>query len=506
MRKALKSSLLGMIKTLYEAHDSIKSLIDKKQYETVQLILNDCQAAAIEMGNEIENSEGVGFISVKYLEDYCEIVYQVSTCINDSCIGNEVKTILDMKLAETEQSIIKDIKVRLEVVFMPYKASMWDSLESVWKAAEEDPNCDAYVVVIPYYDRNPDRSMGEYHYEGEFFPDYVRVTHYDEYDFAKRRPDVIYFHNPYDQYNLVTSVDPRFYSSELKKCTDCLVYIPYYVLPKRVTADFVNTNGVFNADKVIVQGNLYRDDYIDILKENYPENILQNKIISFGSPKIDKIIRYMKSETDISEEWKREIDGRKVIFLNTNVSLILNNSEKFIDNLYRMFAAFKRHNDEFVVLWREHPLSIGTIKSMRPNLLEDYIKAKEYFINEHIGFFDNNPDAYEAIKVSDCYFGSGGSLTVIYAVTGKPMLVTDYHYPDNISNEKITLDSFMKALYARTYYIERNINTLDLFLDNLDELDVQKEKRFQNLSTIIENIDGLAGYRIHRYISGKLRL
>ena len=32
---------------------------------------------------------------------------------------------------------------------------MWDSLESVWQAADADPDCDAYVVPIPYYDTPP---------------------------------------------------------------------------------------------------------------------------------------------------------------------------------------------------------------------------------------------------------------------------------------------------------------------------------------------------------------
>lgn len=149
-------------------------------------------------------------------------------------------------------------------------------------------------------------------------------------------------------------------------------------------------------------------------------------------------------------------------------------------------------------------MSIGTIKSMRPYLLEDYIKAKEYFLNEKIGFLDNNPEAYDAIKVSDCYFGSGGSLTVVYAVTGKPMLVTDYDYPNKISEDNISLEHFMKTLCSRTYYIERNKNTLDLFLDNIEVLESQKEKRFQNLSELLENIDGLAGYRIYKYISQNL--
>lgn len=64
---------------------------------------------------------------------------------------------LESSLIKAENAL-SHMEERREVVFLPYKASMWDSLESVWKAADEDPNCDAYVVPIPYYDRNSDGS------------------------------------------------------------------------------------------------------------------------------------------------------------------------------------------------------------------------------------------------------------------------------------------------------------------------------------------------------------
>lgn len=43
---------------------------------------------------------------------------------------------------------------------------MWDSLESVWKKAAADERCEAYVVPIPYFDKNPDGSLGQMHYDG----------------------------------------------------------------------------------------------------------------------------------------------------------------------------------------------------------------------------------------------------------------------------------------------------------------------------------------------------
>ena len=42
--------------------------------------------------------------------------------------------------------IDEQISGKKEIVFLPYKASMWDSMESVWKAAAEDDECEVYVV------------------------------------------------------------------------------------------------------------------------------------------------------------------------------------------------------------------------------------------------------------------------------------------------------------------------------------------------------------------------
>ena len=78
---------------------------------------------------------------------------------------------------------------------------MWDSLESVWKAADADPECEAYVIPIPYYDKNPDGTFRDFHYEGDLYPDYVPVTDYKNYDFESHRPDAIFIHNPYDEAN-----------------------------------------------------------------------------------------------------------------------------------------------------------------------------------------------------------------------------------------------------------------------------------------------------------------
>lgn len=234
MRKVKRRQIEEIIKQMEEAHNVIKRCAEQKNVVPAQGILSDCQNAAIAIGALIEGTEGEGHPTVTVLEEYCELVYQIHENLTvDGINANKIYKALRQKLIKAENSIRNDIKIRTEVVFLPYKACMWDSLESVWKAVNADMDCDAYVIPIPYFDRNPDGSLKEEHYEGDQYPDYVPITRYDEFDFEAHHPDTIYIHNGYDDCNIVTSIHPFFYSKNLKKFTDCLVYIPYFVLAEQ---------------------------------------------------------------------------------------------------------------------------------------------------------------------------------------------------------------------------------------------------------------------------------
>ena len=148
-------------------------------------------------------------------------------------------------------------------------------------AAKEDSDCEAYCVPIPYFDLKPDHSFRQMHYEGGEYPENVEVIDWEAYRFEERRPDEIYIHNGYDNWNLVTSVHPRFYSENLKQYTDKLVYIPYFIMgdidprmKKTIEAKkhFCFIPGIINADKVIVESKsvrrLYINEYLKAAKEN----------------------------------------------------------------------------------------------------------------------------------------------------------------------------------------------------------------------------------------------
>ena len=239
MRKIQKKQILDFTALLEEAHEELKKVTGMKQYAEASDILSQCQQGALQIGELIEQEEGEGVPTILCLENYCELVFQIheSICQGGDVNPNRIYKNLRKSLINIENSVKNDIKIRLEMVFLPYKASMWDSLESVWEAADADPDCDAYVVPIPYYDRNPDGSLGKYHYEGGELPSYVPVTHYEEYSFENRRPDAVYIHNPYDNMNIVTTVHPDFYAQKIKDNTEKLVYIPYFVCVNDTVAE-----------------------------------------------------------------------------------------------------------------------------------------------------------------------------------------------------------------------------------------------------------------------------
>ncbi len=444
-----KKTILSIMDSLEKINDSvIKSLEAGAQVSMEALV--DCQDSAIAVGNEIEQYYGaVGEETVHLLEAYCENLYQMSSKPDDFIFCRKHAKKIQKQLGQIRNHVKYDLpEDKREVVFLPYKASMWDSLESVWKAADADPDCDAYVIPIPYFDKNPDGSFREEHYEGDQYPKYVPITRYEEYDLETRHPDVIYIHNPYDECNHVTSVHPYFYSKNIRNFTDKLVYIPYFVLGEIEPDDqasidgmkhFCFTPGTIYADQVIVQSEnmrqIYINEYLKAAKEmglsgeHVDRKFLERKFLGTGSPKIDKLLNTKKEDLEIPAEWLEIIekpDGswKKIVFYNISVSALLHDEDKLLRKMESVFAIFKENREEVALLWRPHPLIQATIESMRPQLWEAYKKVRDRYIGEGWGIYDDSADVDRAVILSDAYYGVGSSSVVqLYIRTGKRVLL-----------------------------------------------------------------------------------
>ena len=341
--------------------------------------------------------------------------------------------LLQYMIAQTQ----KETAFKKEIFFLPYKASMWDSLESVWKAADKDKeHCIAYVMPIPYADLTPEHTVAEWHCERGLFPKYVPTVNWEEIDLKEIQPDVIYIHNPYDEYNRVTSVESRYYSSVLKDQTDKLVYIPYFVLDEVLPGDegaeedisnFILTPAVLNADEVIVQSEDMRKVYINVLIRHTNQKdraYWEERILGLGSPKIEKVLTSKKEDFELPESWAKIVRGKKVILYNTSLTAMLQNSDKVCEKLRYVFDVFK-NRDDVALWWRPHPLMKATVHSMRPEIEKEYCQIEQQYIKEGWGVYDDTANLHRAITWSDAYYGDVSSVITLYRQTKKSVLIQD---------------------------------------------------------------------------------
>jgi hypothetical protein len=196
---------------------------------------------------------------------------------------------------------------------------MWDSLESIYFAAKNDPDCDVYVVPLPFYELNPDRTLGKMHYEGDDYN--VDTVNRQEYDVEARRPDIVFTHYAYDDQAQNDSIHPDFYSKRLREFCNMLIYVPYFVMGDSIPDHFVCLPGILYAHKVIVQDEAARQEYIKHYEwgdKEYGWNgqfgKAEEKFIALGSPKFDKLfltltMRHTNFTAGNFHRIKRRFDG-----------------------------------------------------------------------------------------------------------------------------------------------------------------------------------------------------
>ncbi len=66
---------------------------------------------------------------------------------------------------------------------------------------------------------------------------------------------------------------------------------------------------------------------------------------------------------------------------------------------------------------------ISTISSMRPELLDDYMKIVNKYKADDFGIYDDSPDMDRALVLSDAYYGDRSSLVVLYEKIKKPIMI-----------------------------------------------------------------------------------
>ena len=328
-----------------------------------------------------------------------------------------------------------------EILFLPYKAAMWDSMESVWQAASKDSTCNTVVMPIPYAELDDERNIRAWNWDGDMFPDNVPVVDWHNYDIEKHRPDVIYIHNPYDDGNRITMVEPRFFSRNLRKYTDMLVYIPYFAWTGFWPPNHLALPCYNQVDKIIVQCPEYftfgQNGVYENNKKTLSEMMPLAKLVALGSPKLDRMHNIMQDKSVLAE-WKVKIGQRKTVFLNATVAPLMTYGRRWMAKLWQTYHTISRQED-VVTIFRPHPLIMTMMKSKYPEFIDEYKKWRAAMEVLPQVIIDNNADLEKTVAVADAYMGETSSVVQLFAMQGKPIFYQDMLLGEAATEEECNL-------------------------------------------------------------------
>lgn len=483
MRKKTSEKLLKCVDDILSSLEMFRNFKGNSYISAkINNLCSDNMAALEKNSDSIKNKE-----YLELLDKFKESVSQIS-------VGDAAEISKRLKELISESVVYK-------VIFMPYKASMWDSLESIWMAADKAERCEALVVPITYYELDSNQNPVKKVNERDRFPEYVNTINDEEYDLENDLPDIIYIHNPYDNTNLVTRVDSRYYSWNLKKYCEKLVYVPYYKWVDGVSSASFKS-AMYHADYTVQSS----DDAVKRCIEASPEyagalgmetivvrKAMEKKLINLGSPEVDKVLSLSKDNVPMPDDWEgKVIKSRVNVVYNTTIDEIF--ESRTFDKVKETLNFFKKNSEKAFVIWRSHPLMKQTLTSMLPNLVDEYDELMNEFITGDYGVLDANPSMHYAMFWSDmCYGYKISSMTELYKYTGKIVLEDAPKLTKFVS--KRSAGNILNELKESNVVSEPDYsleNIVDIIAGN-DELKYGKHLDLEN-----------SGFKINNYMLEKL--
>ena len=522
MRRYVQKQLLELAGAV---SDGVRSAESSGLNECDAAVLMDCHAGINTMDKALSAALSHDrFMEYKELLDYVKELLELLYKETHKTMGEvvlepayNVNAVLDAlydNLSVLYKELENESEVKLEIVFMPYKASMWDCFDSIWRAASKDKQCNVSVVPIPYYDKGSNGELCNYYYEGESLPGYVKIIHYQAYSMQIHKPDAVYIHNPYDGCNYVTSVAPEYYSKELRKHTDRLIYVPYFIagcyLDIQSALPYVAPMVIINSHYIVYQSPVQ----LEMLKEM---GLYQNNALVLGNPKLDYYAD-LKDPGMPNQAWEKCQRLKKTVLFTTTLDLLLSQSttdDPFAWLRYTlMFMNSILQFADIAMIWRPHPLTRQTIHSMRPYLTEAYECLESDVLSHSNCVLDEQADSRYAIYYSDALISDGGSMSMQYMATEKPVL--------NIYSSRCS--AYTAFDMGGAYFADQMVYPSDEFsklsteekqksrsegIHRFCEMvlcgqDPKKETRLAVMRRSVVNSDGTAGEKIHQCIAAGL--
>ena len=415
---------------LLEAATIIKEIIETSANNTPNFsdaeitgFLADVQDNVVQYGTLVEKVKGEGTSLVLQLEHLCEYLYNLADSHANLSLIDELIEISDGIISEIDLKIIN----RKTAAFFSYKKECFDSLKLLYDYYSQNEDYDVMVIDLPTYDKE---------YDGSFTMD-----GFDGPDMSLVCPDVIVTNYPYDEYNMAVTIPPCYYAKNIRKYTEKLIYIPYFVV-----ADFEQNNypcwhnmsyyctvpGVVLADEVIINSEKMRDRYIEKLTgwsgEEYA-GLWQKKIRV-----VDNFNVYSRNDNPYELNRNPKVDpceskqnDKKTLIWFCSAASIFSYGDKYIDKMHRNLEVFKSKAEDINIVFMTEDYTEETLKLKNASLYDKF-----FLIKKEIGTVTNidcctfNLSDKLTVKIidnADAYYGDGSIVCKDFILNKKPVML-----------------------------------------------------------------------------------
>lgn len=293
-----------------------------------------------------------------------------------------------------------------KIAFLPYKRSMWNSMQSVYEECKAS-GIEVHCMPIPYYRMKENKQIDCIDSDFDLFGQIAERIE----DLEDIHPDYIAIHYQYQDHNKVTNMLPEYFTKALKDRYDAkIIYLPY---------GLYGGKGWFSLQpgcRDIDYGFLEDDNAAEMFIAGWKTQGIDftGRVFGFGSPKLDAMGKLTK---EIPDEWADMIRGRSVTLLCNSLSAFLTNHDAAIDRYES--TVIRELYDGHAVIFRPHPLLRQTIRSMRPDAEARYdLFLEKLRLNDVI--IDESEYLERALGIADRLISDPSSVAGMWMQTSKP--------------------------------------------------------------------------------------
>ena len=408
----------NMLHTMGKVHEMIGNLMEKNVYQDAMNLCSKSQEFAMTVGTAVEEQFGEGTSLVTALEGYCEEVFHMFEAISQGEQNKALET--NARLAELvndmEKTYHDEFRTNKSVLFVPVKEEDWKWLEALYRSEVDQGNVQAFVMPLPFYERENDGNIGEAHWEFDRFPKELQLLDYKTVNLNTTHFERIYMTSPYDEYQSGMTVDTTFYSNVLSIISDQLILVqnvnitnPLDEKTMENLKQYVLTPGVKRADYVMVSNPEMKQAFEKIL----------------GDVRASKEIVVDANIGAKPSVKKKEKGQKKNIVFWSGIADHYARPTKIIDWIDNRIDIFASNKDNICVYWvLPDSLETGFFTDYS-SIRQHYEKLIEKFNAIGLGKVITEAEAEKMLDEFDAFYGSSGFLLNKSALRKIPAMISN---------------------------------------------------------------------------------